>query len=255
VWGAPSKLRSATFARADAVWPISPFTADEVRRVTPGAHLVTPLGGNIDASFFQAHDAADGPFRALVVCRLVDLRHKGLDTAIDAVQLVAADPTVSRPVELRIAGTGPAASELDALIAERDRAGVVRALGRLEDDALREEYRRADVVILISRHERGATPRGEGLGLVVLEAAAAGTTAIAAKVGGSRDIVIDGETGYLIEASDADALAAALRSLVADPERCVRLGNAARDLVEREHTFAAFAERVRDAVDQTLEPR
>ena len=37
----------------------------------------------------------------------------------------------------------------------------------------------------------------------MLEAAAAGTTAIAAKVGGSSDIVIDGETGHLIDANDA----------------------------------------------------
>jgi glycosyltransferase involved in cell wall biosynthesis len=255
VWGAPSRLRSATFERADAVWPISSFTADEVRRVTPGARLVPALGGNIDRAFFQSHESVAGPFRALVVCRLVDLRHKGLDTAIDAVQLLAADVAAGRPVQLRIAGTGPAAAELDALIAARDAAGAVRALGRLDDDELRAEYRQADVVILISRHERGATPRGEGLGLVVLEAAAAGTTAVAAKIGGSADIVVDGETGFLVDAADPDALAGALRVLLTDPDRCTRMGKAACDLVRREHTVDAFAERVRAAVEQTLERR
>jgi glycosyltransferase involved in cell wall biosynthesis len=252
VWTTPSRQRTLTLTKADAVWTISSFTAGEVRRIAPAARIAPVLGGNIDERFFQPHESVDGPFRALVVSRLHDLRHKGIDTVVDAVQLVATDASVARAIELRIVGAGEARSELDRLIDERDKAEVVRVLGPLDDDELRAEYRRADVVLLVSRHERGAHARGEGLGLVVLEGAAAGTTAIASEVGGSTDIVVDGETGFLIPAGEPDVLAEKLRLLAGDADRCRAMGERARDFVRSEHTMDAFARRVKAAFDETV---
>jgi len=247
VWAAPSRQRTATLQQAHSVWTISTFTESEVKRIAPGARVAPVLGGNIDEHFFQEHEPSQGAFRALVVCRLHDLRHKGLDTVIDAVQLVATDASSSRHVELRIVGTGDARGELDRMVEERDKADVVRVLGRLDDADLRAEYRRADVVLLVSRHERGAEPRGEGLGLVVLEGAAAGTAGIASDVGGSTDIIIDGDTGFLIPAGDAEVLAERLRLLVDDPDLCRTMGEHARAYVRSAHTMEAFSRRVGDA--------
>ncbi|MDQ2629807.1 MAG: glycosyltransferase family 4 protein [Actinomycetota bacterium] len=68
----------------------------------------------------------------------------------------------------------------------------------------------------------------ESFGIVALEAAAAGKPTIAADHGGLRDVVVDGETGYLVAPGDRDRLRSALASLVGDAELRTRMGEAAR---------------------------
>ena len=68
----------------------------------------------------------------------------------------------------------------------------------------------------------------EPFGLVALEAAAAGKATIASDIGGLRDIVVDGETGFLVPPEDRPALVGALRRLIADEGLRRRLGEAAR---------------------------
>ena len=67
----------------------------------------------------------------------------------------------------------------------------------------------------------------ESFGIVALEAAAAGKAAIASDIGGLRDVVVDGETGFLVPPGDSAALEAALRRLCDDPELRERMGEAA----------------------------
>jgi glycosyltransferase involved in cell wall biosynthesis len=68
----------------------------------------------------------------------------------------------------------------------------------------------------------------ESFGIVALEAAAAGKPVIATATGGLPDIVVDGETGFLVEPGKVDQLAAALARLVGEPELRERMGEAAR---------------------------
>ncbi|MBV9354695.1 MAG: glycosyltransferase family 4 protein [Chloroflexi bacterium] len=67
----------------------------------------------------------------------------------------------------------------------------------------------------------------EGLPTVALEAMAAGRPVIASRIGGLPELVDDGETGLLVPPDDHQALAEALRRLLAEPERRVRMGRAA----------------------------
>ena len=69
----------------------------------------------------------------------------------------------------------------------------------------------------------------EGLPIVVLEAMAHAQAGVATPVGGTAELVVDGETGLLVPPRDPAALAEALRTLVDDPERARRLGEAGRD--------------------------
>jgi glycosyltransferase involved in cell wall biosynthesis len=68
----------------------------------------------------------------------------------------------------------------------------------------------------------------EGLPLVVLEAMARGRPVVATAVGGTPELVVHGETGILVQPGDVEALAGALRELLADPERAERMGDAGR---------------------------
>jgi glycosyltransferase involved in cell wall biosynthesis len=67
----------------------------------------------------------------------------------------------------------------------------------------------------------------ESFGIVALEAAAAGKPTIAADHGGLRDVVLDGESGFLVEPGDREGLRLALRRLIDDPDLRDRMGEAA----------------------------
>jgi glycosyltransferase involved in cell wall biosynthesis len=83
----------------------------------------------------------------------------------------------------------------------------------------------------------------ESFGLTALEALAAGCAVVAADGGGLPDLVRPGETGLLVPPGDAPALAAAVLSLLADPELRARLAAAGRRLADR-LTLTAYADAV-----------
>lgn len=114
------------------------------------------------------------------------------------------------------------------LPAQIDQLGLrdaVKTAGRVVHADLPSLYQSADVYAHTSRYE--------GLGLVLIEAAAAGLPLVSVATDGPRDIIRDGETGLLVPA-DADALAEALLALLRDPIRARAMGDRARaDVMQR----------------------
>ena len=93
----------------------------------------------------------------------------------------------------------------------------------------------------------------EPFGLINLEAMACGTAVVASRVGGIPEVVVDGETGWLVEPGDPIALGAALREALSDPARARRMGEAGRRRVEAHFAWDRIAERTlavyRDAIE------
>lgn len=245
IWGRPTRELSLALRLARGVWPISTFTRSEVLRVAPAAKVSAPLGGAIAPHFFQDRESFPGPARVLFVASLRDLEYKGADTLIDAVGQLKE----RHEIELRVIGDGPGMPDLRRYVSNHDAESYVTLVGRIGEKELLEEYRRGEVLVLLSRFRRGPDPRGEGLGLVVLEAGASGIPAIASTEGGARDTVIDGETGYLVRPGDVGALATRLDEILSDRTKASELGTAARDFVQREHSVAAFTNRVAEALE------
>ena len=124
-----------------------------------------------------------------------------------------------------IAGDGP---ERAAVERESDRLGLglqVLMLGTRHD--VPDLYRALDVAVLTSH------PVVETLPVTLIEAAACGTAAVATDVGSVRDVVADGETGYVVPPSDEAALASRMRELLVDAGLRERLGRAARSRAVR----------------------
>ncbi len=123
-----------------------------------------------------------------------------------------------------VPGAEADAAALDALAAE---------LG-VGDRLLRLGFRR-DVDTVLGAADAVVVPskRPEPLGLVALEAAAAGLPVVASDAGGVVEAVEHGRTGLLVPPDDPAALAAALRELASDPARAAALGAAGRELVAR----------------------
>ncbi|WP_109473757.1 glycosyltransferase family 4 protein [Ornithinimicrobium cavernae] len=84
--------------------------------------------------------------------------------------------------------------------------------------------------------------------LKIYEYAAAGLPVVASRVGQVPTIVRDGENGLLVEPSDATSLAAAIDTLVADPERARALGRAGRAMVETGHSWERVLEQILDGL-------
>jgi glycosyltransferase involved in cell wall biosynthesis len=94
----------------------------------------------------------------------------------------------------------------------------------------------------------------EGLPVVLLEAMAHARPVVATPVGGTPELVVDGETGLLVPPRDPEALAAALRRLLEDPDLARRLGEAGRTRVAERFTAAAQARRILELYDELTGP-
>ncbi|MGH3005481.1 MAG: glycosyltransferase family 4 protein [Gaiellaceae bacterium] len=164
---------------------------------------------------------------ALVIGTAANLEHwKGMDVLVDACA------RVEMPLRLEVFGDG---TERPALEAQAARLGV---------DARFHGYV-ADVPARLSGVDLFALPsRGENLPVAVMEAMAAGLPVVATRVGGVPELVVDGETGLVVEPEDAPALARALESLAARPERRRALGQAGAQRIETYFSSEGVARRM-----------
>lgn len=90
--------------------------------------------------------------------------------------------------------------------------------------------------------------RSESFSRTVLEANARGLPVIATRSGGPAEIIVDGETGFMIPIGDVSACAAAMRKLCENPDLAARMGSAGRDHVLRTFGPEAFACRLRTLI-------
>jgi len=125
-------------------------------------------------------------------------------------------------------------AELQGLIRQSRLEGRFHFVGGITD--IRSHLMGADVFVLPSR--------SEGFSNAIIEAMAASLPVVATDVGGNAEAVKTGETGYIVPAENADALAAALDILLTDPQKARQMGAAGRRLVEENFTTAAMMRRI-----------
>ena len=169
-------------------------------------------------------DPSRAPATMVVVARLA--APKDLATLLRA--WGAAKPDAS----LVTVGDGPDRRANEAM-AERLELQNVQFLGARED-----------VPIILGSAQAFALPSlKEGLPLTILEAMAAGLPVVASDVGGVREAVTDGVTGFLVPRGDVNALAARLAQLLADPSLRARMGPAGRARYEADFRVEVMAEK------------
>jgi phosphatidylinositol alpha-1,6-mannosyltransferase len=201
---------------------LGPAAADRMVRLTPG----------VDASVFHPDAAARERVRQrlglgerpLVVCVSRLMPRKGQDVLVDSWPLVLARVPGAA---LLLVGGGPYRSRLEQRVSSLGLTSSVTLTGTVDADQLAAHYAAADVFAMPARTRR----RGldvEGLGIVYLEASATGVPVVAGRSGGAPDAVVEGETGYVVDGTDRQAVAARLRQLLSSPESRSALGSAGR---------------------------
>jgi colanic acid/amylovoran biosynthesis glycosyltransferase len=202
----------------------------------------------VDCEAIRPRDPAEETPSILHVARLVEV--KGTRYLLRAFATLAPR---HGGAQLLIVGDGPLRRSLEALAASLGIRERVRFLGALPHEEVLSWMRRAAMLVLPS--VRTATGRVEGLGLVLLEAAATGLPVIGSRVGGIPECVVDGRTGFLVAERDEGALAARLGELLDDPARRRRMGAEGRALVERSFDARRQTEALERLYDAVLADR
>jgi glycosyltransferase involved in cell wall biosynthesis len=170
--------------------------------------------------------------------------YKGVD------HLIAVLPELLRDtpnLHLVAVGEGTDLPRLKQLAQVSGAAERIRFLPFMPPDKLQAAYDCCDVFSLPSR--------GEGFGLVFLEAMSHGKPVVAGAHGGIPDVVEDGVSGYLVPYGNISELADRLRRLLTDDSLRRRMGQAARQRVLRDFTFERFTTELAARLDTLLAPR
>jgi len=153
---------------------------------------------------------------------------KGHRTLLEAIARVHAHRPEAR---FALVGDGPERSFLERRIADLHLEGVVELLGT-----------RYDVPAILSRAEAACLPsQAEGLPNAIMEAMAASLPVVATDVGGTPELVLPGETGFLAPSGDPVRLADALLAVLADPEEARQMGARGRRLVAGAYSLDLLA--------------
>jgi spore coat protein SA len=238
---------------ADAVLGCSDFVTQRIRARFPelGDRVMTRLNG-VDVDRFRP--AATRPPRTVFFAGRI-APDKGIHVLVDAfravrrrfpdAELVLVGPEAPVPRDMQVAlSDDPLVRDLDRFygrsyveqLKERlgDDAGAVRFTGKVAADDMPARYDEGTVAVMPSLEE--------GFGLPLAEAMASGLPTVASRTGGMTEIVVEGETGFLVPPGDADALADALIRVLADPELARRLGDAGRARAVERYSWDVIAD-------------
>jgi glycosyltransferase involved in cell wall biosynthesis len=144
--------------------------------------------------------------------------------------------------ELHVVGDGPLRPDAERLAAQLGVGEAVRFLGHRED--VPELLAEAECALLASDYE--------GCPLAVVEAMAAGVPVVATEAGGVAELVEQGRTGALGAHGDAEALAAALEEVLAEPPRAAEMGAEGRRVAEERLSLERMVESTVALYDEIL---
>jgi phosphatidylinositol alpha-1,6-mannosyltransferase len=253
VWEPLSRWRRQALQRSNLVLAPSRDTADHVAehqgvarekiRVLPWA--LDPQFEALPATGTRSTPPGDFPSGRVILTVgrwLATERYKGMDTLITALpRLLTRWPEL----ELVLAGAGDDRGWLEDLAEKNGVYLHVHFLSGLSTSELAACYAACEIFALPSR--------GEGFGIVYLEAMAKGKPVIGGLHGGAPELIQDGVTGYLVPHGDPIQLATSLEALLADPAHAREMGAKGRQRVEHEFRFNVFAKSLKKILREQCE--
>lgn len=241
-------VKTRVFKKSARILPVSRFTGECLSQETgiPLEKMKVIYNGVDPTEFFpRTKDQSSverygvqGKFVFLTLSRLED--YKGIDRFIEAMSII--HPLHPHAIYI-VAGKGPDQKRLEEMVVARGLEHAVWFLGSVPQDKLNELYSVCDVFVLLSREDR-ITPNFEGLGIVLLEAGACGKPALAGRSGGIPEVVVQGETGWIVCPDEVALIAEAGLQAIQDPELVRRLGEGARSRVTKNFNWKTVAEKI-----------
>ena len=237
LYGSPARKLISPLSDRIAVWALR--RADRVRVIGSYTEALVRDAGYTgetdrfpafsDFSYFLADPVVALPAEPRVAFVGVFERYKAVDVLIEAWPLVVEALPTAR---LTMAGSGSLVDEVRERVSALDVQDSVVLLGKIPRSQIKGLLDDSSCLVLPSR--------SEGLGLVLLEAAARGRAAVASDVGGIPEVVEDGRTGSLVPPEDPERLAEALVGLLRDPAALESWGKEARRRIETRDPLEEF---------------
>jgi L-malate glycosyltransferase len=210
------------------------------RRIGISQRKITCIPNGVDLKAFRP-----GPMRmtvrpeVLVIGTLSEIKRP-----LDAVGAFAKLLETVQDARLSFVGDGPIRLEVEKCVSRLDLGRMVRFLGKRQD--VPEILRGADLVWHLSR--------SEGMPLACVEAMACGVPVVGTRVGGIPEVVRNGQTGFLVEVGDVDAVAALSARLLADKELYARVRTAsiadASERFDQRRMVREYVELLKESVRQ-----
>ena len=237
VWGSHLEDVCSDLFRCTALAASSSFTAGQVQSkigLMPPITVVHPCIA-ITEQPPQRNQMVEGDhwggLQLLTVARMdTKERYKGHDQVFQALQLLRESGKLSTALRWRVVGGGDDQQRLQDKTVALGLEAWVQFLGPLSDQSLLEEYLRCQLVVMPSAYgiTADSQAQGEGFGITYLEAAALGRPSIGALEGGHTDLILDGQTGWLVS-NDPKDLAMLFSRLMAEPSRIKHCGLQAQE--------------------------
>lgn len=251
VWGNLPPWKQKALQCAAKVLSVSNFTRQRLasfHQVIPNRIVIVP--NVLDFSFLSIYFEDKGAKRlpkeqhiVLTVGRLAaSERYKGHDIVLKALPKVVKEvPNVLYV----IVGDGDDRPRLENLARSLGIMDYVRFVGKVSDEELWDYYRACDVFVMPSRTVLDPeNPKGEGFGIVFLEAMAFGKPVIGPNYGAPTEFIRPMENGLLVDPYSPWDVARAIIYLLKRPGEAKRMGQRGRELVEREYSLEAMRRRL-----------
>ena len=213
------------FSKGDLFMPISEYGKEKLVKMgcEEGKIILHRMGINLDDFKFREGKPAE-IIKILSVGRLVE--KKGHEYAIKAIAKIISK---HKNIIYQIAGDGALGDKLESLVSERGLDDCVKFLGIVKHDEVFKLYQEAHIVILPSVTADNSDQ--EGIPVVLMEAQAVGLPVISTFHSGIPEVVVDGQSGFLVPERNVDTLAEKLEYLIEHPEIWSEMGRAGRKFV------------------------
>lgn len=243
-WRPQSPSLVKRLANVDLFLSNSDYTWNEFIKYVPqvehAPHITTPLG-------FGEPVATDNLPATHPSVLIVARMHRAEDYKGHR-ELILAWPRVLQAIpnaRLDIVGEGDLRLDLEQLVKEKALADHVKFHGRVDEKTKADLLRQCRAFAMPSR--------GEGFGIVYLEAMRFGRPCLVSDCDAGREVVNPPEAGLKVSVSDADAMVKALTKLLSDDEYWVACSHAAQARYEKNFTVSAFQNRLFAAIDTVLD--
>lgn len=258
VWQPVTGIKKKMLQKADRVLAVSDYTKQQiVEKQGLPADKVSVFHNTIDPYFdypkhfgkdkelMARYGIADTDYVVYTLCRLSSKeQYKGYDAVVKAIgQLKSKYPQI----KYLLAGKYDEVEKarLDKLIAEYELQSNVIFAGYIKDEEVTKHYQLGDVFIMPSK--------GEGFGIVFIEAMACGRNVVAGNADGSKDALRKGELGVILDADNVDAIATSITEKIEYKEKydAVYAANLQQKVIAY-FGFAAYKQKLKEILNTIL---
>lgn len=248
------KFAREIYAKARQIIFVSRAAAEAERALGIDDNKIRTMGVAIETDLFKPREHSKSGKDILFIGR-INFAEKGIGVLLDAMPLVLREISdakltiIGGHAERDLIRAKRGADDSDKMISDIKKLGIESSItlaGKQPFEKLPEYLNSSDVMVVPSLWI-------EAFGQVTIEAMASGVPVVTSDIGGSTEINVDGETGFIVLKGDPKALAGGILRILKDRELRTRMGQAARKRVEENYSYeiltSKFIELLTEAAD------